>query len=473
MLQQFIRSNRDADVSTLALQRKRYPNLSDSDFRFALQQIDGRQRSRDKHPTFVATDGWLFPPKLNLEQSSSEQTAQFKASLIEPLGIHTLIDATGGYGVDTFFMSAHAHETHYFEQNAQLAALAEHNFRLTARNSIHVHPVPFTPSHLSIFNFHLSPFPYSAASSLLSPFNFHLSTFPYSAASSLLSPFNFHLSTFPYSAASSLLSPFNFHLSTLLYIDPARRDTHGGKVFRLEDCTPNILDILSSSEVSALHPHIMLKLSPMLDISQALAQLSAIPTLAAWGTQWQVYIVSIHNEVKELLLLSGPQQTINGVILDHSHTFTMVFTPEEEQSAVVTYMPVIPTQKLCGWYIYEPDAAIRKAGAFRLLSARYHLYKADTNTHLYLAPTPEPFAAIPVPGRLWRIDAVASHAKQLMADTHLTKAHILTRNYPLTADDLRKKLRLQDGQDISVIGCRIAGNPLLLRCTPVNTGVLA
>lgn len=416
MLQQFIRSNRDADVSTLALQRKRYPNLSDSDFRFALQQIDGRQRSRDKHPTFVATDGWLFPPKLNLEQSSSEQTAQFKASLIEPLGIHTLIDATGGYGVDTFFMSAHAHETYYFEQNAELAALAEHNFRLTAHNSIHVHPVPFTPSQLS---------------------------------------------------------SLNSKLSTLLYVDPARRDTHGGKVFRLEDCTPNILDILSSPEIRALHPHIMLKLSPMLDISQALAQLSAIPTLAAWGTQWQVYIVSIHNEVKELLLLSGPQQTINGVILDHSHTFTMVFTPEEEQSAAVTYMPVIPTQELCGWYIYEPDAAIRKAGAFRLLSARYHLYKADTNTHLYLAPTPEPFAAIPVPGRLWRIDAVASHAKQLMADTHLIKAHILTRNYPLTSDALRKKFRLQEGQDTSVIGCRIAGNPLLLRCTPVNTGVLA
>jgi hypothetical protein len=152
VLQQFIRINQDADVSSLALQRKRYPNLSDSDFRFALQQIDGRQRSRDKHPSFVATPGWLFPPKLNLEQSSSELTARFKASLIEPLGIHTLIDATGGYGVDTFYMSACAHVTHYFEQNTDLAALAEHNFRLTHHDSIHVHPTPFTPAQLSIVN---------------------------------------------------------------------------------------------------------------------------------------------------------------------------------------------------------------------------------------------------------------------------------------------------------------------------------
>ena len=150
MLQQFIRDNQDADVATLALQRKRYPNLSDSDFRFALQQIDGRQRSKDKHPSFVSTPGWLFPPKLNIEQSSSELTARYKASLIAPLGIHTLIDATGGYGVDTFYLSAHAHETHYFEQNTSLADIAAHNFRLTGRDSIICHPEPFTPTQLSI-----------------------------------------------------------------------------------------------------------------------------------------------------------------------------------------------------------------------------------------------------------------------------------------------------------------------------------
>ena len=90
--------------------------LSDSDFRFALQQIEGRQRTRDKLPTFAAIDGWLYPPRLNLEQCSSERTARFKASLLSTLNAQpstlNLIDATGGYGVDTFFMSEQAAETY-------------------------------------------------------------------------------------------------------------------------------------------------------------------------------------------------------------------------------------------------------------------------------------------------------------------------------------------------------------------------
>ena len=128
MLQRFVKENQHVDVAQLALQRSRYPMLSDSDFRFGLQQIDGRRRTRDKLPTFATIDGWLYPPRLNLEQCSSERTARFKASLLSSLHPFILIDATGGFGVDTFFMSDEAQETHYFEQNADLAAMAEHNF---------------------------------------------------------------------------------------------------------------------------------------------------------------------------------------------------------------------------------------------------------------------------------------------------------------------------------------------------------
>ena len=156
MLQRFIKENQHVDVAQLALQRSRYPMLSDSDFRFGLQQIDGRRRTRDKLPTFATIDGWLYPPRLNLEQCSSERTARFKASLLSslppspvhpsPLHPFTLIDATGGFGVDTFFMSDEAQETHYFEQNAELAAVAEHNFALAGK-SIHC-PTP----HFSLFH---------------------------------------------------------------------------------------------------------------------------------------------------------------------------------------------------------------------------------------------------------------------------------------------------------------------------------
>ena len=283
MLQQFIIDHQNDDVAQLALQRNRYPMLSDSDFRFCLQQIDGRQRTHDKLPTFARIDGWLYPPRLNLEQCSSERTARFKASLLLTLNSQTrssntqfkraainLIDATGGYGVDTFFMSEMAAETHYFEQNTDLAAIADHNFRLAGK-SIHCHPEPFPPQSLQ------------------------------------------------------KLLTFN---SQLIYLDPARRDNHGGKVFRLEDCTPNVIDIIRKiREIRTEQPiRVLLKLSPMLDFHQAIAQL---------GGSWDVYIVSVNNEVKELLLLSEGTGQIHAVMLTDSGDHIFSFTLDEESTAEV------------------------------------------------------------------------------------------------------------------------------------------
>lgn len=397
--------------------------LSDSDFRFCLQQIDGRQRTRDKLPTFAAIDGWLYPPRLNLEQCSSERTARFKASLLHSLNnIHSstaqltnihLIDATGGYGVDTFFMSEQAAQTHYFEQNTDLAAIAEHNFRLAGK-TIHCHPEPFTPQSFE-----------------------------------------------------SLLAQRS-NSAAVLYLDPARRDNHGGKVFRLEDCTPNVIEIIRSvreqedpsnpfnpwAQISLIR--ILLKLSPMLDFHQAIAQL---------GGSWDVYVVSVNNEVKELLLLSDGSGEIHAVMLtdDGDHVFS--FTPQQESGAEAQFMST--DERLEGMRVYEPDAALLKAGAFRLISARYGLKKADANTHLYFSNLQSPIFNLQSPistlsGRWWQILGVYTRAKEVQRA--LTRANILTRNYTLPADALRKQLRLKDGGDDYIIGCRLADRPLLLHC---------
>ena len=394
MLERFITDNQNADVAQLALQRNRYPLLSDSDFRFALQQIEGRQRTRDKLPTFAAIDGWLYPPRLNLEQCSSERTARFKASLLSTLNAQpstlNLIDATGGYGVDTFFMSEQAAETYYFEQNTELAAIAEHNFRLAGK-SVHVHPEPFT---------------------------------------------------------AQTLSTFDFRLSTIIYLDPARRDTHGGKVFRLEDCTPNVIEIIRQIRAIRTEQQIrvLFKLSPMLDFHQAIAQL---------GGCWDVYVVSVNNEVKELLLLSDGSGEIHAVMLtdDGDHDFS--FTPQQESGAEALYLSA--DECLEGMRVYEPDAALLKAGAFRLISARYDLKKAAPNAHLYFS---NQLSALP--GRWWQILGVYTRAKEVQRA--LTRANILTRNYTLSADALHWQLRLKDGGDDYIIGCRIADRPLLLHC---------
>lgn len=396
--------------------------LSDSDFRFCLQQIDGRQRTKDKLPTFASVPGWMYPPRLNLEQCSSERTARFKAGLLvvghrpsveeEPIAQSlkpmVLIDATGGYGVDTFFMSEKARETHYFEQNTNLAAIAAHNFRLAGK-SIHCHAEPFDVNCLS---------------TLIGPLSGE------------------HASDVGGKA--------------VLYIDPARRDSHGGKVFRLADCTPDVTGIVRYVQRNCPSVRVLLKLSPMLDHHQAIAQL---------GGSWDVYVVSVANEVKELLLLSGGTQTIHAVSLDETGAHTLSFASDEEQSAQVQYFELEHSgvSSLCETvYIYEPDAALLKAGAFRLLSARYGLRKAAANTHLYLADTLEAFRAVPLPGRVWQITGAYTRPKELQHV--LTRANILTRNYVLPVDALRKQLKLKDGGDDYIIGCRVADKPLLLHC---------
>lgn len=409
MLRQFIVDNQQADVMQLALQRKRYPMLSDSDFRFCLQQIDGRQRTKDKLPSFAQMEGWQYPPRLNLEQCSSERTARFKAQVLGDIRKQQseilLIDGTGGYGVDTFFMSEQAQETHYFEQNTELAAIAEHNFRLAGRD-IHCHAEPFDVSQLE---------------SLL-------------AQRSLL---------FQRSGLSA---------SAVLYLDPARRDNHGGKVFLLEDCTPNVIDIIR--EIRAIRTEhsirVLLKLSPMLDFHQAVAQL---------GGSWDIYVVSVNNEVKELLLLSKGRGQINAVMLNDDGEQKFSFTQDEESGAEVHYLPMANSQEpMAGMYIYEPDAALLKAGCFRLLSARYSLLKADRNTHLYFSESPQ----INLPGRTWQIVGVYARVKDVQRVC--SRANVLTRNYVLAADALRKQLRLKDGGDDYIIGCRIADKPVLLHC---------
>ena len=173
-------------VEELALQRKRYAHLSDEQWRFMLQQVEGRQRTRDKLPTFATIDDWWYPVRLSCEQCSSEITARYKSQLIAGHRITTLIDLTGGYGVDTFFMSETLDEAHYIERNEELCHIAQHNFSAT-RPQIQIHN--------------------TTAEEFLS---------------------------------SITTSPE----STAIFIDPARRSKSGGKVFLLEDCEPNIISLL-------------------------------------------------------------------------------------------------------------------------------------------------------------------------------------------------------------------------------------
>ena len=378
-------------VEELALQRKRFAYLSDEEWRWMLQQVEGRQRTHDKLPTFAQIEDWWYPVRLSCEQCSSEATARYKAAIIRQLGEKQdiLIDLTGGYGVDTYFLSEQTTQAHYVERNEELCRIAQHNFQI-ANKPIHVHN--------------------TSAEDFLAQ----------------------------YPMAGSVSS--DVKKEVVVYLDPARRDAHGGKVFRIEDCEPNIIKILPS--LRAISNTILIKFSPMLDITSALQSL---------GNEWDVHVVALHNEVKEIIFVTGNNR-IHAVNILHEGNDQFSFTRSEEKSALCAMANCI-----CE-YIYEPNAAIIKAGAFRLVSERYQLHKLDHNTHLYTAD----LLIEDFPGRVWKVIAQPIKNQRDIAALGIQRAAILTRNYPLTPEELRKKFKLQESDSHFLIGARLATKPTLI-----------
>lgn len=375
-------------VNDLALQRNKYKHLSDAEWHWFLQQIEGRERTADKLPTFASIPDWWYPVRLSCEQCSSELTARYKASLLSPLALgegkeERFLDLTGGYGVDTYFLSEQFSHTDYVEQNEELCRIAAHNFALSQKSKVERQKLSIAIHNTTAEDFLLS-------------------------------------------------SPCGEAGWGLIFLDPARRDSHGSKVFRIEDCTPNVEELLPT--LLAHSKRLLIKLSPMLDLTQAVTSLSQV--------NWDIHIVAIKNEVKEVLLLSGGTGQITTIDLAQKDQ-AFVFTREEEQHCGLD----IRDGKLAN-YLYEPNAAILKAGAYKLVAQRFGLHKLDVNTHLY---TSRQFIEN-FPGRVWRITE-----KQ-----NLKQANVLTRNYPLTPEQLKKKLHLRDGGTAFVIGCRVAGKPTLM-----------
>ena len=377
-------------VEELALQRKRYAHLTDEEWRWLLQQVEGRQRTRGKLPTMADITDWWYPVRLSCEQCSSEETARYKAKILhdasrQVIGEEVLVDLTGGYGVDTYFLSENFAEVHYVEQDKELCRIAKHNFALT-RPQIQVH--------------------------------------------------NMH--------AEEFLKTDVTDKKWVVYIDPARRDKHGGKVFRIEDCEPNVVEILPALQDKA--ERIIIKLSPMLDITAALRSL-AIPM--------DIHIVAVNNEVKEVQLWSKEENSpsrIHAVNLGSQAT-EFSFIVEEEKNAQCPLCDDKRNDNLSdGMYIYEPNAAILKAGAYKLIGTRYGLMKMGNNTHLYLSTE----YVAEFPGRVWKLKGDSAR------DIQGLHASVMTRNYPLSADQLRKKLKIKEGDQLTVIGARLGDRPVVM-----------
>lgn len=371
-LQRFIVCHRHDDVRQLMLGGAGAVGV---DLRAAAVQIAGWQAAAHKLPLWAQTQGIVFPEHLALEQCSSQRTAQYKASLVDPPGTPwAMADLTGGFGVDSVMMMRGRPEAWLFfvERDEGLCRLAAHNLPLLGV----AHP------------------------------------------------------TILHARAEEALGRLpHVHL---IYLDPARRDSHGGRVVALADCSPDAAQLMP--QLMGKARFVLLKLSPMLDLTQAVRQLGAPVT--------QIHVVSVEGECKELLLLVDTsadvdvEPTIHCVNLGKRDT-RFLFTRREEQSASC------PCAQRLGAYLYEPDASVMKAAAFRSVAQRFSLAPLHPNSHLYTADT----LRGDFPGRAFRVlatcPATKADVRRLLGPR--PAANLTVRNFPLPANALRKKLALGDG----------------------------
>ena len=387
---QFVKKHRDGDVRTLALQARRD---SDIDLPWALDQIQGWQIARRKLPSWAAIDGIVYPPHLSMEQCSSEQTARYKHDVVDSLpdGSHkTLIDLTGGFGVDFSFMATGCERAIYVERQEHLCKIAKNNFELLGL------------THATVIN--------KEAENVLND-----------------------LDTDP--------------ASTLLYLDPARRNSNSARTYAITDCTPNVLELLP--QLFKASRHILIKLSPMLDWHKAVTELG--------NRVAQVHIVSVGNECKELLLLLNASHEGEPVIHCVNDGQRLTFTPSQNNVTV----PLADGNDYA--FLYEPNASVMKAGCFGLLTERYPIKALAIDSHLFVSNED----IKDFPGRQFVITNQTTmnkkEVKQALAG--ITHANVATRNFHLTAQQLRQRLKLKDGGDTYLFGTtNHAGQHLIYIC---------
>ena len=450
----FIKKHLKDDVNKLALSK--FPEGIDK--QFVIRQIQARQVLSKKLPSWAENDELIFPKKLSLEQCSSELTAKYKASLStefveerlstkrhETISVDScelveekrfsvdscelveekrfsadscelveekrfsvdscelvdkervLVDLTGGMGVDTAFLSDDFDKTFYVEMQEELCEIAKHNFKVLNKN-------------IEVVNDNAE------------------------------------------------------HFLTIcdevdcIYLDPARRDEYGRKMVSLHDCSPDVVELHDLLLEKA--KRVLIKVSPMLDIEMVKKELKDISS---------IHVVAVRNECKEVLISQrttdngqqsvGASQHLSITATDLREGWNFTFFEEEELNAQWTLADGV------GKYLYEPGVACMKAGCFKLLSQRYALDKLHRNSHLYTSDE----LISDFPGRIFEVlevfpfdkktkkEITSLLSQQPTAKSQQPKVSVATRNFPLSAEELKKNLGVQDGSDFYLFGTTMKG----------------
>lgn len=392
----FVCRHANDDVRKLALSAKRAEGL---DLSFALDQIAGRQKARTKLPSWYALAALgervdeahflVFPPHISMEQCSSEQTAKYKKRILDRL-LPSILD-------------------HPWSRNAHFIDITGGfgvDFSFLAQGFAEATYVE-RQEHLCEIARH----------------NFPLLGLPQTnvVCKELDSPLQL----------PSLRAALQ---ETIVFIDPARRDTNGNRTYAIGDCTPNILDFIG--ELLNRTAVVMVKLSPMLDWHQTVEDINRAS--GSGNAVREVHIVSTQNECKELLLVLSERYESELEVYCVNDDDVFVFTPGKANAAISESRS---TEKL-----YVPNASVMKAGCFPEIEARFGIRQIGKNSHLFIGSE----NIVGFPGRVFNILSVTTMNKKELksALAGIDRANISVRNFPLSPEQLRKRLKIKDGGDI-------------------------
>ena len=465
--EKFIVENGNADTVRLVMACKEWPVPEDAELAelnaksLAVNTIEGRRRLRKKLPEWVACTGLVYPSSLCAEQCSSSDTARYKASIVQRIfneyvgtvasmvgdpcrttGSATkgtesvpdknspttrnqsvtelaevtipsrgkVADLTGGLGVDSWAFSEVAEEVLYNEMNPALAAAARHNFKALGVTNIFIKNSEAT--------------------------------------------------------SDSLKDIFGDFRPDVIFLDPARRDSAGKKVFLLEDCSPDVLKILP--ELFGISRFVLLKLSPMADITMAVERLDRTyeeylekASGKGWNGQWvrEVHVVASGGECKELLILLDGEWHEGYSLTCREDGKTLTFKPEEITKAKAGY-----PDSTFARIIFEPGKSLTKAGVSNAICERFGLVKLARFTHLYTISEPlsdseseQRTAPLKDFGKVFYVKEILPLNKSSMKDVGKRYPHseVSAKNIPMSSDELRTRLKVKSGDDAHIFGVRI------------------
>lgn len=464
--EKFIVENGNADTVRLVMACKEWPVPEDAELAeldaksLAVNTIEGRKRLRKKLPEWVACTGLVYPSSLCTEQCSSSDTARYKASIVqrifneyvgtvastssateeagsategtrsmpgkdhsttrnqsvtEPVEVAgpkrgKVTDLTGGLGVDSWAFSEVAEEVLYNEMNPALAAAARHNFKALGVTNIFIKNSEATPG--------------------------------------------------------TIKDIFGDFKPDVIFLDPARRDSAGKKVFLLEDCSPDVLKMLP--ELFGISRFIFLKLSPMADITMAVERMNRTyeeylekTSGKGWNGQWvrEVHVVASGGECKELLILLDREWNEGYSLTCREDGKTLTFRPEEIAKAKAGY-----PDSTFARIIFEPGKSLTKAGVFNAICERFGLVKLARFTHLYTISEPlseneleQRIAPLKDFGKVFYVKEILPLNKASMKDVGKRYPHseVSAKNIPMSSDELRTRLKVKSGDDAHIFGARI------------------